>query len=300
MLVIGGGATGVQVASIFGAFGTRVQLYQAAPRILATEDEEVSAAVAESFRAAGIEVHEAFGSIESFGKTPDGVRMVFSKDGARSSAEAALAVVAVGWTAETAGLGLAAAGVETDARGFVRVDAQLRTSASHVFAAGDVTGRLMLVPQAVQDGFVAATNAVLGPTTAIDDLVSPIGSFTDPEYASVGATEAEARKTRDVVVTVVRFDAMTRAIIDGRAHGFCKLIVDRDTRMVLGCHIVGDRAVDIVQIAAIVIAAAMRVDDLARLPLSFPTYTSILARAAAVATRQLGGEGGGGRGAELL
>jgi dihydrolipoamide dehydrogenase len=79
----------------------------------------------------------------------------------------------------------------------------------------------------------------------------------------VGATEAAARQTRDVVSTIVRFDATTRPIIDGRAHGFCKLIVDRLTRMVLGCHVVGDRAVDIVQTAAIVIAAKMRVDDLA-------------------------------------
>jgi len=300
MLVIGGGATGVQVASIFGAFGTRVQLFQAASRILTSEDEEVSAAVAESFRAAGIGVHEDFGSIESFEKTPDGVRMIFSKDGARSSAEAALAVVAVGWTAETEALGLTTAGVETNVRGFVRVDAHLRTSAPHVFAAGDVTGRLMLVPQAVQDGFVAGTNAVRGPETAIEDVVSPIGSFTDPEYASVGATEAQARQTGDVVVTIVRFDATTRPIIDGRAHGFCKLIVDRQTRMALGCHVVGDRAVDIVQTAAIVIAAKMRVDDLARLPLSFPTYTSILGRAAAVATRQLRCDVGGARYAELL
>ena len=295
MLVIGGGATGAQVASIFGAFGTRVQLYEAASRILATEDEEISAAVAQSFRAAGIGVHEAFGSIASFEKTTDGVRLVFSKDGARSSAEAALAVVAVGWTAETAGLGLAAAGVTTDPRGFVRVDAHLRTSAPHVFAAGDVTGRLMLVPQAVQDGFVAATNALGGSYLASDDMVSPIGSFTDPEYASVGATEAQARQTGDVVVTRVRFDATTRPIIDGRAEGFCKLIVDRQTGMALGCHVVGDRAVDIVQTAAIVIAARMRVDDLARFPLSFPTYASILGRAAAVATRQLRGDVDGGR-----
>lgn len=157
----------------------------------------------------------------------------------------------------------------------------------HVFAAGDVTGRLMQVPQALQDGFVAATNAVRGPDTAIADVVSPIGSFTDPEYASVGATEVEARQTGDVIVATVSFDATTRAIIDGHAHGFCKLIVDRQTRVPVGCHIVGDRAVDIVQTAAIVIAARMRVDDLARLPLSFPTYTSILGRAAALATRQL-------------
>ena len=157
----------MQVASIFNAFGSRVQLFQAGPRILPTEDEDVSAAVAAAFRESGIVVRESFGAIESFEKTPSGVRMVFSKDGARDSAEAALAVVAVGWVADTAGLNLAAAGVETDQRGFVRVDAYLRTSAPHVFAAGDITGRLMLVPQAIQDGFVAATNAVRGATMTL-------------------------------------------------------------------------------------------------------------------------------------
>jgi dihydrolipoamide dehydrogenase len=300
MLVIGGGATGVQVASIFSAFGTRVELFQAASRILTTEDEDVSAAVAESFRRAGVEVHEGFGSIESFEKTPSGVRMIVSKDGVRASAEAALVVVAVGWTANTGGLSLATAGVETDPRGFVRVDAHLRTSAPHIFAAGDVTGRLMLVPQALQDGFVAATNAVGGPTTATEDIVSPIGSFTDPEYAQAGLTEAKAREARDVVVTVVRFDSTTRTIIDGRTTGFCKLIVDRASRTIVGCHVVGERAVDIVQTAAIAIAAGMPVDDLARVPLSFPTYTGILGRAAAIAARQLSRDVGRGRSAELV
>ena len=171
MLVIGAGATGVQVASIFNAFGSRIQLFEAGPRILPTEDEDVAAAVAAAFRESGMVVHENFGAIESFEKTPTGVRMIFSKDGHRDSAEAALAVVAVGWVADTAGLNLAAAGVETDHRGFVQVDEYLRTSAPHIFAAGDITGRLMLVPQAIQDGFVAATNAVQGPTMTIGDPV---------------------------------------------------------------------------------------------------------------------------------
>src|SRR6059058_2166574 len=107
MVVIGAGATGVQVASIFNAFGSRIQLFQSGPRILSTEDEEVSAAVAAAFRASGMVVNENFGSIESFEKTTSGVRMNFAKNGERLSAEAALAVVAVGWVANTAGLSLA-------------------------------------------------------------------------------------------------------------------------------------------------------------------------------------------------
>jgi pyruvate/2-oxoglutarate dehydrogenase complex dihydrolipoamide dehydrogenase (E3) component len=287
LLVIGAGATGVQVASVFHAFGAQVQLFQAAERIIPTEEPEVSAAVAAAFRAAGMTVHEAFGEIEAFERTADGVRMRYAKDGARRTAEAALAVLAIGWTADTATMNLAAAGVETDPRGFIRVDAQQRTSAPHVWAAGDVTGGLMLAPQAMQAGFVAATNALAAEGLAAQDAVSPIGSFTDPEYAQVGLGEARARERHDVEVVTIGYDAMTRAIIDGRTTGFCKLIVDRSSRQILGCHLVGERAVDIAQIAAVAMAARLSVDELARLPLSFPTYAGILGRAAVTAAHRI-------------
>ena len=100
-------------------------------------------------------------------------------------------------------------------------------------------------------------------------------------------TEANARAKHDVLVTMMRFDETTRTIIDGRTFGFCKLVIDCRTHMLLGCHVVGERAVDIVQTAAIVMAGGMSVDSLARLPLSFPTYTGILGRAAAIAARRL-------------
>jgi pyruvate/2-oxoglutarate dehydrogenase complex dihydrolipoamide dehydrogenase (E3) component len=288
MLVIGGGDTGLQVASIFNAFGSQVQILETAPRILLHADDDVAAAVAAAFGASGIVVRENFGAIESFERTAAGVRMNFSKGGHRGSAEAALAVVAVGWAPDTPSMGLATAGVELNQRGFVEVDEYLRTSAPHIFAAGDVTGRLMLVPEAIQDGFLAATNAVRGPTMPIRDRVSPSGSFTDPEFGQVGLTETKARQTRNIVTAVARFDSTTRTIIDDRKFGFCKLIADADTSRILGCHVVGERAVDIVQTAAIAIAGGMRVDDLAAVPLSFPTYEGILFNAAASAAWQLG------------
>jgi dihydrolipoamide dehydrogenase len=103
----------------------------------------------------------------------------------------------------------------------------------------------------------------------------------------VGLTEAKARETHDLLSAVIRFDSTTRTIIDGRTRGFCKLLVDRSTYKILGCHVVGERAVEITQVAAIAIAGGMRVDDLAQVPLSFPTYAGILGRVAASATRQL-------------
>ncbi|MBV8365310.1 MAG: NAD(P)/FAD-dependent oxidoreductase [Candidatus Eremiobacteraeota bacterium] len=288
MLVIGAGATGAQVASIFNAFGARIQLFQTAARIIPTEDEEISAAVAAAFRQAGILIHESFGEIESFEKTPDGVRMSYVKDNVRQGATAALVVVAVGWVADSTALNLAAPGVATNARGYVQVDEHLRTSVEHVFAAGDVTGRLMLVPQAIQDGYVAGTNAVRGPAMPLGDEASPIGSFTDPEYAQVGLTEAKASAAHDVAVVKVSFDTTTRTIIDGVTTGFCKLVVDRRTGRILGCHVVGERAVEIAQVVAVAMTAGMTVDDLARIPLSFPTYAAIIGRAAYRAARELG------------
>lgn len=287
MLVIGSGATGAQIASVFSAMGTKVQLFEAGERILRTEEPEVSACMAAAYRAAGVVVHEGFGAVKRFEQRPAGVRMTYGSGDDESMAEAALAVVAIGWTAATSALGLATAGVEVDDRGFVRVDATQRTSAPHVFAAGDVTGGRMLAPQALQAGFVAATNAVTGGAETAEHAINPIGSFTDPEYAQVGLGEAAARAAHDVEVVAVGYDELTRAIIDGRTAGFCKLIVARDSHAILGCHLVGERAVDVAQIAAVAMAAKMTVGVLARLPLSYPTYAGILGRAAATAAHRL-------------
>jgi hypothetical protein len=124
--------------------------------------------------------------------------------------------VAAGWVADTAHLNLSAAGVVLEPHGPIEVNRFLQTSASHVYAVGDVTGRLMLVPEAIEDGFVAATNAVQGPTYPLPHLLSPSGSFSRPEHAQVGLTEAKARETHDVVTTLVPFKAVVRAAIEGR------------------------------------------------------------------------------------
>jgi dihydrolipoamide dehydrogenase len=280
LLVIGAGATGVQVASIFNAFGSRVHLVEIAPRILMTEDHDVSEAVGAALVASGVHVTANAGRLDRFERDAGGVRLLHSSADGQQCIDATLAVVAAGWVADTAGLALGRAGVRTNQRGYVDVDARLRTSAPHVFAAGDVTGRAMVVHEAVRQGLVAATNAVLGANTVLPAQVSPVGSFTDPEYASVGLTETAARQAHDAAVTTVRFDSLPRPIIDGRPAGFCKLVTDRERHAILGCHVVGERAVELAQLAATAMAAKMTVEELALVPFSFPTYASALSRAA--------------------
>jgi len=291
ILVVGVGATGAQVASVFNELGSRVQLFEAGPRILASEDEDVSAEMAAAFRGRGITLAESFGRIDRFEKTSAGVRMVYSKDDHTEAAEATVAVVAIGWQADTAGLNLSAAGVSSTPRGYVAVDAYLRTSVPHILAAGDVTGRMMFVPHAMHDAYAAATNAVQGPAIIVSDQVSPVGSFTDPEYAHVGLTEAEARAGHDIIVAMVPYSDIVRPIIDGHTGGFCKLVIDGVTRTILGCHIVGERAVELAQIAAVAVASSARVEDLARIPWSFPTYTNVFGRAVLEAARQVNESG---------
>jgi pyruvate/2-oxoglutarate dehydrogenase complex dihydrolipoamide dehydrogenase (E3) component len=148
----------------------------------------------------------------------------------------------------------------------------------------------MLVPQAAQDGYLAATNAVSNRGVTLTPPVSPIGSFTDPEYAQAGLTEAKARADHDVVVVTSPFAMVVRPIIDDRPTGFCKLIVDRATHRMIGCHVVGERAVELAQVASVV-TAEMTVEQFARIPVSYPTYTNVLGRAVLDVARQLGVDG---------
>ena len=195
LLVVGGGATGLQVASIFAAFGARVELFERAARLLPREDEDVAAAVAQGFRDRGIVIREGVVSVDSFISAPTGIRMNFTDAAGQQVAEAELAVGTVGWCVDAEELALSAANIETDERGYIRVDEHGQTSAPGIYAAGDVTGVEMLAPQAMQQGYIAASAALGFPGLATARQIVPVGSFTDPEYARVGMTESQARQS---------------------------------------------------------------------------------------------------------
>jgi pyruvate/2-oxoglutarate dehydrogenase complex dihydrolipoamide dehydrogenase (E3) component len=287
LAVIGGAATGCQLASIFNAFGTRVTVLDVAPRLLAAEDEAVSQAVTEGFDRCGIQIVTGIGGIERIDELEGGLQLSFTLGGQVQRLQAEAVVMAVGWVGNIESLNLEAAGVQTE-RGYVVVDDCLRTHAPNIFAAGDIIGRVMLVQSATHEARVAVENALLGRRQSFKHRIVPHGGFTDPEYGSVGLTERQAAELPGgYAVATVPYADMDRAVIDGLTAGFCKLIVARDSRHMLGAHVVGEQAVEVVQMIAAGMAAHLHVEQLAELELAYPTYTAIVGLAARQLAREL-------------
>jgi pyruvate/2-oxoglutarate dehydrogenase complex dihydrolipoamide dehydrogenase (E3) component len=296
LLVVGAAATGCQIASVMAAFGVpEVTLVEMAPRVLTGEDPVVSEAVAAGLSAQGVNVLTGVaGGVARIDALPDGRRRVALKrdreeDGEPEHVEAELVVLCVGWPGNVEGLGLEAAGVQVE-RGYVKVDDTLLCAGtSHVWAAGDLTGRMMLVQSALDEGRIAAENAVTGAGRADSHTVVPHGGFTDPEYASVGPTEERARTAEpECIAVTVPYADLDRAVIDGRTAGAFKLLVSRASGAVLGAHVAGEQALEVIHLIAGAMAAGAPVEALADLELAYPTYSAVVGLAARQACRELG------------
>jgi pyruvate/2-oxoglutarate dehydrogenase complex dihydrolipoamide dehydrogenase (E3) component len=280
LAIVGAAATGAQLASVFAAFGTTVTLLELAPRVVPGEDEDISAALAEAFRANGIDVMTGIGGVDGITRHDAGLRLAYRTGDRPAVLDVEAVMLAVGWPGNLDDLRLEDAGVAT-ARGYITVDDRLQTSAPHIWAAGDITGRMMLVQSATYEGRIAAENAVGEARRELRHTIVAHGGFTDPEYGSVGLTEAAARSGgREIVLGRVSYGDLDRAVIDRRTDGFAKLVVDRDGHQVLGAHVIGEQAVEVVQIAATAMAAGMPVERLAEIEFAYPTFTAIIGLAA--------------------
>ncbi len=278
--IIGGGHTGAQLATIFDALGSQVTLLDLAPRILTTEDDDVSMAVTEGFRSRGVHVNVGIRGVDGIEEHDGGLRIRWHGEDGAHSAQVGTVIMAAGWPANIAGLGLEAAGVATG-RGAIPVDNYLRSNVPHIFVAGDANGTSMLVQAAVFEGETAAENAVLGAHRTTPHHLLPEGGFTDPDYAGVGLTEAKAReRDAECAVVVVPYGSVERPIIDDREQGFLKLVTDRHRELILGAHAVGENAVEVIQAVASAMAAGTDVATLARVKFAYPTYSSIIGHAA--------------------
>jgi pyruvate/2-oxoglutarate dehydrogenase complex dihydrolipoamide dehydrogenase (E3) component len=284
--VVGGADTGCQIASILQDFGTDVTVFEAGPVLVPAADHTVSAELSRAFTDQGMTVATDT-LVESLGRADGGVSISYRGPAGPGRMVADAVFFAVGWPANLGPLNLGAAGVRAEP-GAIPADEYLRTNVGHIFAAGDVNGRSMLVQTARMEGRVAAANAVLGPTRHATYDVVPSGSFTDPEYGRVGLTETEAAAGHDTVVGIARYDDLLRPVADGRPEGFCKLIADRRDHAVLGAHVLGEYSAETVQTVAACMAAGLTVDRVAELQLAFPTFTEGVSMAAQKICRALG------------
>jgi pyruvate/2-oxoglutarate dehydrogenase complex dihydrolipoamide dehydrogenase (E3) component len=286
--IIGGAATGCQLASILDDFGAQVTVLEVSPRLLAMEDPLLSQVMEEAFMARGIQVITGIGGVGSIEDRGGEFTLHYIYQDHPQEVTAKAIVMATGWPGNSDILNLAAAGVESS-RGYVAVDDHLCTTAEHIFAAGDITGRMMLVQSASYEARIAAENAVLGIGQRAKHMIVPHGGFTDPEYGSVGLTEEKAREVeKDCLVAVVPYADIDRGLIDGHTTGFCKLIVSAESHRLLGAHVLGEQALEVVHLVAAGMAADMWVEHLAELEIAYPTYSAIVGLAARKIVRELG------------
>ena len=260
VVMMGGGYISVEFAGIFAGLGSQVDLVMRQNLPLRGFDEELREALAEALTAQGIALHPGVTPAKI---TADGpVRRVHLTDG--SVLEADLVFAAIGRTPHTEGLGLDAAGVATDAAGAVTVDAEARTSAGHIYAIGDVTNRLNLTPVATAEGHALA-DALYGPGRrhwSLDKVATAV--FSSPPLATVGLTEAQAARRGAADIYVSRFTPMRHALTGRPRKTLMKLVVDQRTQKVLGAHMLGEDAPEIMQGLSIAINCGATKQDFDR------------------------------------
>ncbi|QIS03799.1 dihydrolipoyl dehydrogenase [Nocardia brasiliensis] len=272
LVVIGGSAVGAEWASLFATFGSQVTVVEMQDRLVPLEDKEIGDTLGRSFRKRGITV--LTGATVTAIAQDDGLRVTVGGPKPQDIT-ADVVLVGVGRRPNTADLGLDIAGIGTDARGFIEVDDQLRTGVEHVYAIGDVTGRALLAHVASHQGITAA-DVIAGHDAHIDYTVIPAATFTHPEIASVGLTEAAARAVGHEVITAkFPFAALGRAKTFGETEGIMKIVAGQRHREVLGVHIIGPSASDLITEGALAISLEATLDELADTIHAHPTLGEI-------------------------
>src|SRR6266581_2427575 len=245
LVVIGAGAVGVEFADVYAAYGTQVTLLEALPRVVPIEDEEVSALLARVFSRRGMTIRTGV-RVQKVSPGKAGLTVEIEAEGKAERLEAEQVLMAVGRASRTKGLGLEALGVASE-RGLVTVGPTMETSVKGIFAVGDMTGRQMLAHKAMAEGVVAA-EAIAGRSPhPVDYDNVPSCTYCRPQVASIGLSEAKARTNgREIAVGRFPFTANGKAVALGETEGFLKVVADKRTGEILGVHIVGPEATELI------------------------------------------------------
>jgi dihydrolipoamide dehydrogenase len=279
LAVVGAGASGSEIASAYARLGTEVILLEALDRVLPTEDADVSKLVERGLKKQGMSVHTST-LVQSMETTQTGVKFSYGE----KSGEVEWLVIATGRGPDIDALGLEAAGVTRDDRGFVAVDGALRTSVEGVYAIGDIVPGPALAHKASDEGIIAVEDAAGLSTHPIDYVDVPRATFCMPNVASFGLTEAQAREQDyDVVVGKVSYGAVGAGTVYGDRTGMVKIVGEKKYGELLGGHIVGAKATELIQELVNVRSLEGGYPEMARIIHGHPTLSEAVMEAARAA-----------------
>lgn len=262
LLVIGGGFIGLELGCVYQNFGAELTVVEAMPQLLTGTDPELTAVVERRMKRKGAKIYKSAKAL-GYEKLSNGAIAVrIEIDGKAETLETDMVLVAVGMRPNSKGLGLEKVGVHIDERGFVPTDKQGRTNVPSIFAIGDVSGGPLLAHKAAKEGVVVA-EVIAGKKAEKDWVAIAAATFTDPEIAQVGMTEAEAKeKGYEVTIGKMPFAASGRAMAVAETEGFIKVVGDKKTNQLLGMHIVGPSASDLISEGALAIEMAAFLEDI--------------------------------------
>lgn len=272
LLVVGGGFIGAELSQMFARAGVNVTIV-CRSRLLPAAEPEIAEALSRYLQDEGISLNCGV-AYEACRKTEQGVQLCVRYEGRQETLTAERILIATGRSPNVEQLGLAEAGVRQSKGGAIEVDDRMRTSRPGTYAAGDVTGRDQFVYMAAYGAKLAAKNALNGDSLVYDNSAMPEVVFTDPQVATVGVTERQARASgRQVATSVLSLDNVPRALAARDARGLIKLVADARSRKLLGAHILAPEGADSIQTAALAIKAGMTVEQLGET--IFPYLTTV-------------------------
>jgi len=280
VIVIGGGAIGLEFSTVWNAYGSEVTIVEMLPRIAPLEDEEISVELTKAFQKRGINVLVGH-RVQSVETTETGVRVVVSGEGGEKTLEAEQALLAIGFKPNSRGLGLEEVGVKMNERGFIEVDDRMATSVPGIWAIGDVTGKLLLAHVASAQG-IACAEAIAGlPVQPIDYRMVPRATYCQPQVASFGLTEAQAKEA-GYAVKVGRFPFQPngKALGLGDYTGFVKIIVDEKHGEILGAHMIGPEVTELLPELTLAQRSELTIEEVARNIHAHPTLSEVIMEAA--------------------
>ena len=281
MIVIGGGAIGLELGSVWALLGTKVEIIESLPRIATIFDESVTQPLQKLLQKQGIKFHLNT-RVESAEKTKTGIKLTASKDNNKIELEAEKILIAVGRKPNTDNLEAAKIKIELDERGFIQIDANWQTNIPGIYAIGDVVAGPMLAHKAEQEA-IAVVERMAGKAGQVNYSTIPWVIYTSPEVAAVGLTEQEAKdKGFEVSTGIFPFQANGRAVAGAHSEGLAKIISNKKTDRVLGVQILSTNASELIAEAVLLMEFEGSTEDLARTIHAHPTMSEGLREAAHV------------------